>query len=339
MKEEKKYNIAIIGATGNVGYELLKILDEKNFPFNNIHALASRDSLGKEVSCGDRILKIEALEFFDFQKVQIVFSTSGDKISEEYVPKAVSAGAIVIDNTAFFRNNPRIPLLIPEVNPNDLKLYTDTKIIANPNCCVIPIALALKPLDNLAKIKRIIVTTYQSVSGAGKAAMDELYQQTKKKYVFGNIETDIFPRQIAFNIIPQIGSINEDYYTEEEQKITDEITKIMGSHIKSSATCVRVPVFVGHCMAINVEFEKNISVDETYHILEEADGLRVLLPEQTLNYATPLDVVGEDEVIVCRIRQDHSQKNTLNMWLVADNIRKGAALNAVQIAEMVIQDL
>ncbi|MDF2964830.1 MAG: aspartate-semialdehyde dehydrogenase [Rickettsiaceae bacterium] len=334
----KKFNIAVVGATGNVGREILNVLAEREFPIDNIYALASRDSIGKEVSFGEKTLKISALDHFDFTKVDIVLSSAGSGVSEVFAPKAAEAGAVIIDNTSYFRMHKDVPLIVPEVNPNALKDYKKTNIIANPNCCVIPLAVALKPLDNAAKIKRIVVSTYQSVSGAGKEAMDELYGQTKNMFLYNDIIPKAFGRQIAFNLIPQIGSFGEDNYTDEEHKIAGEMKKIMGDHVRVTATCVRVPVFVGHSLSVNVEFEKSLSANEAYELLSEAEGLRVLLPEQELNFITPVEVVGDDEVYVSRIREDHSQKNTLNMWLVSDNVRKGAALNAVQIAEMLINE-
>jgi aspartate-semialdehyde dehydrogenase len=334
----KKFNIAIVGATGNVGREILNVLSEREFPVDEVYALASRDSIGKEVSFGDKILKVVALDHFDFKKVDIVFSSPGSLVSKQFVPKAAEAGAIVIDNTSYFRMHKDVPLIVPEVNPNALKDYKKTNIIANPNCCAIPLAVALKPLDNAAKIKRIVVSTYQSVSGAGKEAMDELYAQTKNMFLYNDIIPKAFGRQIAFNIIPHIGDFEEDHYSDEEQKIANELQKIMGEHVKVTATCVRVPVFVGHSESVNVEFEKPLSANEAYEILSEADGVKILLPEQQLNYITPVEIVGEDDVYVSRIREDHTQKNTLNMWLVSDNVRKGAALNAVQIAELLIEE-
>jgi aspartate-semialdehyde dehydrogenase len=332
----KKYNIAVVGATGNVGREILNVLSEREFPFGEVYALASRDSIGKEVSFGEKILKVVALDHFDFKKVDIVLSSPGSLVSKQFAPKAVEAGAIVIDNTSYFRMHKDVPLIVPEVNPNALKDYKKTNIIANPNCCVIPLAVALKPLDNAAKIKRIVVSTYQSVSGAGKEAMDELYAQTKNMFLYNDIIPKAFGRQIAFNVIPRCGDFENNHYTDEEQKITNEMKKIMGEHVKVTATCVRVPVFVGHSESVNVEFEKPLSANEAYEILSEADGVKILLPEQQLNYITPVEIVGEDDVYVSRIREDHTQKNTLNMWLVSDNVRKGAALNAVQIAELLI---
>jgi aspartate-semialdehyde dehydrogenase len=334
----KKYNIAVVGATGNVGREILNILAEREFPVDNLYALASRDSIGKEVSFGEKILKVSALDTFDFKKVHIVLSSAGSGVSEVFAPKATATGAIVIDNTSFFRMQKDIPLIVPEVNPHSIKDYKQKNIIANPNCCVIPLVTALKPLDNAAKIKRIVVSTYQSVSGAGKEAMDELYGQTKNMFLYNDIIPKAFGRQIAFNVIPQIGDFEEDNYTDEERKIVEETRKILGEHVKVTATCIRVPVFVGHSESVNVEFEKPLSANEAYEILSEADGVKILLPEQQLNFITPVEVVGEDDVYVSRIREDYSQKNTLNLWLVSDNVRKGAALNAIQIAEMLIKD-
>ncbi len=334
----KKYNIAVVGATGNVGREILNVLDERAFPINNIYALASRESIGKDVSFGESVLKIKALDDFDFASVDIVLSSAGSGVSEIFVPKAVAKGAIVIDNTSHFRMDKDVALIVPEVNPDELKHYSKTNIIANPNCCVIPLAVALKPLDNAAKIKRIVVSTYQSVSGAGKAAMDELYAQTKNTFLYNDIIPKDSGKRIAFNVVPKIDDLEENYYSLEEIKIANEMQKIMGSHVRVTATCVRVPVFVGHSESVNIEFEKPISPIEAYELLSEADGINVLHPEAEHSFITPIEIVGDDNVYVCRIRQDFSQPNSLNMWIVSDNIRKGAALNAVQIAELLITD-
>jgi aspartate-semialdehyde dehydrogenase len=327
---QKLFNVAVIGATGNVGRETLDILAERKFPVKNIFAIASSSSLGMEVSFGDAVVKIIALETVDFSKIDIAFFSAGSEISKKYAQKASALGCIVIDKSSYFRLDPEIPLIVPEVNLVELAKYKHNKLIANPNCCTIPLVTALKPLDNAAKIERIIISTYQSTSGAGKEAMDELYHQTKSSYAFNESNSTIFPKPIAFNIIPQIGTFLEDGYTSEEQKIALEIEKIMGSHIKASITCVRVPVFVGHSMSVNVEFKQQLNAAEAAEILSESDGVKVALDNQ---YLTPKEVVGDDLVHISRLRDDHSRKNTINMWICADNLRKGAALNAVQIAE------
>lgn len=331
MTKNKKYNIAVIGATGNVGREVLNILDERRFPIDKIQAVASRSSLGKKVSFGDKELAIESMDTVDFSKIDIVFSCAGSMLSKTFVNKATQAGSIVIDKTSCFRMEHDVPLIVPEVNIKELSKGITKKIISTPNCVVIPIVTALKALDNFVKIKRIVLSTYQSTSGAGRAGMDELHDQTKAKYLYQNLTNQFFSHQIAFNIIPQIGELNDDGISEEEEKISQEISKIMGRHIPTTATCVRVPVFVGHAISLNVEFVSEIDAEEVSNILSEADGISVD------NILTPVDAVGEDSVFVSRIRNDQSQVNTVNMWVVNDNLRKGAALNSVQIAEELIK--
>ncbi|WP_375319294.1 aspartate-semialdehyde dehydrogenase [Candidatus Tisiphia endosymbiont of Oplodontha viridula] len=333
----KKYNIAVIGATGNVGRETLEILFERNFPINNIHAIASGESNGKEVSFGDGTIKISDIDNVDFSKIDIAFFSAGSEISKKYVPKVAEQGCIVIDKSSFFRLDPNVPLIVPEANLASLKDYTIKNIIANPNCCTTPIATALKPLDNAVKIKRMVISTYQSASGAGKKGMEELYEQTKAKYVFKDIEPKVFPQQIAFNLFPHIGDFNKDGSTSEESKIALELEKIIGSHAKASVTCVRVPVFVGHAISVNVEFSGAIDAEEVKEILKESDSIEVNCHSDAIYYVTPKDVVGTDLVYVSRIRQDYSQKNTINLWITVDNLRKGAALNAVHIAEELIK--
>lgn len=334
----KKYNIAVVGATGNVGHETLQILASRDFPVNKVYALASSKSLGKRISFGeDGELDITDLEGFDFSKVDIAFFSAGSEIAEKYAPIAASKGAIVIDKSSFFRMNPQVPLIVPEANLASLHDYSRKNIVANPNCCTIPLVVALKPLDNAVKIKRLVISTWQSASGAGKRGMEELYEQTKAKYIFEDPEPKIFPKPIAFNVIPYIGKADKDGYSDEETKIAAELTKIMGDHIKSSLTCVRVPVFLGHSMAVNVEFGGEMDVSEISEILDEADGVQVIRGDD--KYMTPIEIVGEDNVFISRIRPDYSQENTINFWLTADNLRKGAALNAVQIAEELIKEL
>ncbi len=333
----KKYNIAVIGATGNVGRETLEILFERSLSINNIYAIASSESNGKEVSFGDGTIKISDIDSVDFSKIDIAFFSAGSEVSKKYIPMVTKQGCVVIDKSSFFRLDPDVPLIVPEANLASLKDYTIKNIIANPNCCTVPIATALKPLDNAVKIKRLVISTYQSASGAGKKGMEELYEQTKAKYVFKDIEPKVFPHQIAFNLFPHIGSFNKDGSTSEESKIALELEKIIGTHAKASVTCVRVPVFVGHAISVNVEFSGAINAEEVKEILKESDSIEVNCHLDPIQYVTPKDVVGKDMVYVSRIRQDHSQKNTINLWITADNLRKGAALNAVHIAEELIK--
>lgn len=333
----KKYNVAVIGATGNVGREVLNALKDREFPINNIFAIASPESVGKSVSFGDDTIKVDQITDLDFAKIDFAFFCAGSKVSKQYAPIAAEKGCIVIDKSSYFRLKEDVPLVVPEANIAALKDFKRGGIIANPNCCSIPLAVALKPLDNAAKIKRIVISTYQSVSGAGKSAMDELYQQTKAKYVFENQKPQIFPVQIAFNLFPQVGEFQADGITDEEYKIEHELKKIIGNHIKVSVTCVRVPVFVSHSMSVNVEFEKEMDANEAEEILSESDGVITYSLDNEVQYATPVDVVEHDEVYVSRIRNDASCKNSLNMWIVTDNLRKGAALNAVQIAEELVR--
>ncbi len=333
----KKYNIAIVGATGNVGRETLEILSERSFPVNNIYAIASSESYGKEVSFGEKLIKVCGIDNVDFSKIDIAFLAAGSEISEQYASKIAAQGCIIIDKSSLFRLDPKVPLIVPEANLVSLRDYTNKNIIANPNCCTIPIAVVLKPLDNASRIKRMVISTYQSVSGAGKAAMDELYNQTKAKYVFNDVPPKVFPKQIAFNLFPHIGSFNQDGSTTEESKISLELEKIIGPHAKASVTCVRVPVFVSHSMAVNVELNEKLEVEEAEEILRESDSIVVNSYLNDRQYACPIEVVGEDCVYVSRLRQDHSQPNTLNLWITADNLRKGAALNGVQIAEELIK--
>ena len=331
----KKYNIAIVGATGAVGMQVMSILAERDFPYGNVYALASANSVGKKVSFGeDKVISTEDLRSFDFGKVDIVFSCAGSDVSRQFVENATAKGAVVIDKTSLFRLDEDVPLIVPEVNPHQIKNFSKRKIISNPNCCTIPIVVALAPLHNAAKIKRIVASTYQSVSGAGKDGMDELYNQTKAKYMQGETAPNVFEKQIAFNIIPKIGDLDEDGNSDEEQKIVSEIQKILGNEIKISVTSVRVPVFIGHSIALNVEFHDKIDAKEAYELLEESDGL-VVLDKNSTN--TPIDVAGDDFVYVSRIRNDNSAANTINLWVATDNLRKGAALNSVQIAEELVQ--
>ena len=333
----KKYVIAVIGATGNVGREVLNYLAERKFPISEVFAIASPESVGKQVTFGDDTLKILQINDINFKNIDIAFFCAGSAISKKYAQNAVKDGCIVIDKSSYFRLNDDVPLIVPEANINALKDFK-AGIIANPNCCTIPLSVALKPLDNAAKIKRIVISTYQSVSGAGKVAMDELYKQTKAKFVFENIPARALPNQIAFNLFPHIGNFREDGYTDEEYKIQQELKKVMGEHVNATVTCVRVPVFVSHSMSVNVEFEQPINANEVEEILYEADGVIVYNIDNEFKYATPVDVVENDEVYVSRIRDDSSRPNCINMWICTDNLRKGAALNAVQIAEYIIKN-
>ena len=331
------YKVAVIGATGNVGHEMLNILSERNFPVSEIVALASSRSAGKEVSFGDDDIKVQDLAKFDFKGVDIVLSSPGAKVSEEYAPIAAKAGAVVIDNTSHFRMDPDVPLVVPEVNPQDIEWHTKKGIIANPNCSTIQMVVALKPLHDLVKIKRVVVSTYQSVSGGGKPAMDELFQQTRHFYMNNQANPEIFPKQISFNVIPQIDKFMDDHSTKEEWKMVVETNKILDANIKVCANCVRVPVFVGHSEMINVEFESPLSPKEAMKAWNRAPGISVIDLESDLGFVTPVEIAGEDDVFISRVRQDTSIENGLNFWCVADNLRKGAALNAIQIAEVLIK--
>lgn len=331
------FNIAVMGATGNVGRELLNTLAERNFPVKDVVALASSRSVGTEVSFGEKdVLKVQELAKFDFKGIDIVLSSPGGKVSAEYSPKAAKAGAIVIDNTSHFRMDPDVPLVVPEVNPQALADYGKRNIIANPNCSTIQMVLALKPLHERAKIKRVVVSTYQSVSGAGKDAMDELFNQTRKVYMNEHMANEHLPRQIAFNVIPQIDVFMEDGSTKEEWKMMVETKKILDPSIKLSATCVRVPVFIGHAEAVSVEFEEELPAEEAREILRDAPGVAVIDRHDEDMYVTPVEIAGEDMVAVSRIREDASVENGLAMWVVGDNVRKGAALNTIQIAELLV---
>ncbi len=331
------FNIAVMGATGNVGRELLNTLAERNFPVKDVVALASHRSAGHEVSFGEKdVLKVQDLAKFDFKGTDIVLSSPGGKVSAEFSPKAAKAGAVVIDNTSHFRMDPDVPLIVPEVNPQDLAGYNKRNIIANPNCSTIQMVLALKPLHDHAKIKRVVVSTYQSVSGGGKDAMDELFNQTRKIYMNEHVAPEHLQRQIAFNVIPQIDVFMDDGQTKEEWKMMVETKKILDPKIQVTATAVRVPVFVGHSEAVNVEFENEISAQEAREILRDAPGVAVIDRHDDDMYVTPIEIAGEDMVAVSRIREDATVENGLNMWVVGDNIRKGAALNTIQIAELLV---
>ena len=328
------YRVAIVGATGNVGREMLNILEELEFPVEEMHAVASRRSLGVEVGWGDKTLKCQDIEAFDFSKMDIVLMSAGGDVSREWSEKIGKAGAMVIDNSSAFRKDPEVPLIVPEVNPDDVKLATKKNIIANPNCSTAQLVVALKPLHDAAKITRAVVSTYQSVSGAGKEGMDELWNQTKAIYGLGDATPKKFPKQIAFNVIPFIGSFRDDGYTDEEAKMWDETHRMLDPDIKLTVTCVRVPVFVGHSEAVTLEFDRPITPDEARAILREAPGVLVVDKQEHDGYVTPVDSAGEHAVYVSRIRKDPTVENGLSLWVVSDNLRKGAALNAVQIAQL-----
>ncbi len=332
------YKVAVVGATGNVGREILNILKERNFPVDDVIALASERSAGRDVYFGDDAVKVQDLSKFDFKGVDLVLSSPGAKVSAEYSPIAAKAGAVVIDNTSHFRMDPDIPLVVPEVNPQDIALHTKKGIIANPNCSTIQMVVALKPLHDIAKIKRVVVSTYQSVSGGGKEAMDELFNQTRHFYMNDTVNPEIFPKQIAFNVIPQIDKFMDDNSTKEEWKMVAETKKILDPAIKICANCVRVPVFVGHSEMINVEFESEFTVKDAMKAWKKAPGVTVIDLDSDLGFVTPAEIAGEDDVYVSRVREDISVENGLNFWCVSDNLRKGAALNAVQIAEVLIRD-
>ncbi len=333
------YKVAVVGATGNVGRELLAILAEREFPVSEVVALASERSIGSEVSFGeDDLLKVRDLDTYDFKGTDIALFSPGAKVSAVHAPRAGKAGCVVIDNTSQFRMDPDVPLIVPEVNPEALIGYKKRNIIANPNCSTIQMLLALKPLHNIARIKRVVVSTYQSVSGAGKEAMDELFTQTRAIYVNDPIKPEHFTKRIAFNVIPHIDSFMDDGATKEEWKMVVETRKILDPDIAVTATCVRVPVFIGHAEAINIEFESAISDHQAREALKRAPGISVIDHRVDEGYVTPQEVAGEDNVFVSRIRKDTTVKYGLNIWVVGDNLRKGAALNAVQIAELLIKD-
>ncbi len=329
------YKVAVIGATGNVGREILATLAAREFPASEVVALASSRSVGKEVSYGEKdILKVRDLDTYDFTGTDIALSSPGAKVSAKHSPRAAAAGCVVVDNTSHFRMDPEIPLVVPEVNPEAIAGYTKRGIIANPNCSTIQMVVALKPLHDLATIKRVVVSTYQSVSGAGREGMDELFNQTRAIYVTDPIERTKFTKQIAFNVIPHIDVFLDDGATKEEWKMVVETKKILDPKIKVIATCVRVPVFIGHAEAVHIEFEKPITADEAREALRKAKGVTVIDHRADEGYVTPVECAGDDPVFVSRIREDSTVENGLALWVVADNLRKGAALNAVQIAEV-----
>ncbi|WP_368345377.1 aspartate-semialdehyde dehydrogenase [Pelagovum sp. HNIBRBA483] len=332
------YKVVVVGATGNVGREMLNILAEREFPVDEIAALASRKSLGTEVSFGDKTLKTLDLDAFDFTGWDIALFAIGSDATKTYAPKAAASGCVVIDNSSLYRYDPDVPLIVPEVNADAIHGYSKKNIIANPNCSTAQMVVALKPLHDRAKIKRVVVSTYQSVSGSGKEAIDELWDQTKGMYVPGQeLAPSVYPKQIAFNVIPHIDVFLDDGSTKEEWKMVAETKKIIDPSIKVTATCVRVPVFVGHSEAINIEFEDFLDEEEARDILREAPGIMVIDKRENGGYATPVECVGDFATFISRIRQDSTIENGINLWCVSDNLRKGAALNAVQIAEVLGQ--
>jgi aspartate-semialdehyde dehydrogenase len=330
------FKIAVVGATGNVGREMLNILEERGFPADEVVALASRRSIGTEVSYGDRTLKVKSLDNYDFSDTDICVMSAGGNISKEWSPKIGRQGCVVIDNSSAWRYDADVPLVVPEVNPDAIDLFRKRNIIANPNCSTAQLVVALKPLHDVATIKRIVVATYQSVSGAGKEGMDELFTQTRAVFVSDAVEVKKFTKRIAFNVIPHIDVFMEDGYTKEEWKMVAETKKMLDPKIKLTATCVRVPVFIGHSEAVNVEFEKPITAAEARKILRDAPGCLVIDKREDGGYITPLESAGEDATYISRIREDATVENGLSMWIVSDNLRKGAALNAVQIAELLV---
>ena len=331
------YKITVVGATGAVGHEILSILSERNFPIDEIYALASKNSEGKEVSFGEKKIKVRNIENFDFSNTDIALFSAGSSISKKWAPIAAKKGCIVIDNTSHFRMDPEIPLIIPEVNPEDIDYYRNKNIIANPNCSTIQMVVTLKPLNDLAPIKRVVVSTYQSVSGAGRSAMDELWDQSRKIIFNKDYKSKNFSKRIAYNVIPQIDKFSNDGDTGEELKMVNETKKILNESIEVVATCVRVPVFVGHSEAINIEFESQVDLREVYQALQSAKGISVVGDIKNDKYVTPVDCVGDFSVFVSRIRIDKTVPYGINVWVVSDNLRKGAALNSIQIAEELVK--
>ncbi|MBF0422155.1 MAG: aspartate-semialdehyde dehydrogenase [Magnetococcales bacterium] len=334
----KKYNVAVAGATGNVGREIVRILQERDFPIHELHLLASERSAGTTMTFRDRDLVVKDLSKFDFQGVHVGLFSPGASVSSRFAPLAAQAGCVVVDNTSFFRMDPDVPLVVPEVNPQAIAQYSKKGIIANPNCSTIQMVVALKPIHDAATIRRVVVATYQAVSGAGKEAMDELFEQTRSTYIPGKtIAPKKFAKEISFNVIPHIDQFLDNGYTKEEMKMVNETKKILDPAIQVAPTTVRVPVFNGHSEAVTIETEKKLTAAEARKLLAQAPGIEVLDDPATLAYATPRQASGKDATYVSRIREDVSCDNGLQMWIVSDNLRKGAALNAVQIAEVLIR--
>lgn len=330
------FKIAIAGATGNVGREMLNILSERGFPVSEVVALASSRSVGTEVSFGDKTLKVKNLETYDFSGTDICLMSAGGTVSKKWSPKIGAQGCVVIDNSSAWRYDADVPLVVPEVNPDAISMFSRRNIIANPNCSTAQLVVALKPLHDHATIKRIVVSTYQSVSGAGKDGMDELFNQTRAVFVADPITNQKFTKRIAFNVIPHIDVFMEDGYTKEEWKVLAETKKMLDPKIKVTCTAVRVPVFIGHSESVNIEFEREISAEEAREILREAPGCQVIDKHEDGGYITPYECAGEDATFISRIREDATVENGLNMWIVSDNLRKGAALNTIQIAELLV---
>ena len=328
-------NIAIIGATGNVGRKTLEVINKKNFKFDELHLVASAKSAGKKVKFRDKEYEIENLETYDFSKANITFFAAGGKIAEQYAEKAAKH-TIVIDNSSYFRMDPEVPLIVPQVNAADIK-NMKKNIIANPNCSTAQLVIVLKPLHDLFKIKRVVVSTYQSVSGGGKSPMDELIEQTKQYLEGEQIESKNFTKQIAFNVIPHIDVFADDGYTKEEIKMTNETKKILDDKIELTATCVRIPVLVSHSEAVNIEFEKPYNLEKVREALSNAEGCEIIDKRENGGYSTPLEATGRDETYISRIRDDKTKENSLNLWIVSDNLLRGAALNAVEIAELLMK--
>jgi len=330
------FKIAIAGATGNVGREMLDILAERGFPADTVVPLASRRSVGQDVSFGDKTLKVQALETFDFTDTDICLMSAGGSVAKQWAPKIAAKGCVVIDNSSAFRYDADVPLIVPEVNADAVEGFTRRNIIANPNCSTAQLVVALKPLHDAARIRRVVVATYQSVSGAGKEGMDELFAQTRAVYVADPIENNKFTKRIAFNLIPHIDVFMEDGSTKEEWKVAAETKKMLDPKIKVTCTAVRVPVFIGHSEAVNIEFENEITADQARDILREAPGCLVVDKHEDGGYMTPYESAGEDATYISRIREDPTVDNGLNIWVVSDNLRKGAGLNAIQIAEVLV---
>lgn len=330
------FKIAVVGATGNVGREMLNILEERGFPADEVVALASRRSQGTEVSYGDKTLKVKPLDQYDFSDTDICLMSAGGNISKEWSPKIGAQGCVVIDNSSAWRYDSNVPLIVPEVNPDAIEGFRKKNIIANPNCSTAQLVVALKPLHDAAKIRRVVVSTYQSVSGAGKEGMDELFQQSRAVFVADPVSVQKFTKRIAFNVIPHIDVFMEDGYTKEEWKMVAETKKMLDPKIKLTATAVRVPVFIGHSESVNIEFENPISAEEAREILREAPGCQVIDKHEDGGYITPYESAGEDATFISRIREDITVENGLAMWIVSDNLRKGAALNTIQIAELLV---
>ncbi|MEH6791298.1 aspartate-semialdehyde dehydrogenase [Parasphingorhabdus sp.] len=330
------YKVAVVGATGNVGREMLNVLVEREFPYDELAAVASSRSQGSEVEIGDtgKMLKVQNIEHFDFSGWDIALFAAGSAATREYAPKAAAAGCVVIDNSSLYRMDPDVPLIVPEVNPEAIDGYKKRNIIANPNCSTAQMVVALKPLHDAATIKRVVVSTYQSVSGAGKGGMDELFEQSRAIFVGDPKENHVFTKQIAFNVIPHIDVFLDDGSTKEEWKMVVETKKILDPKIKVTATCVRVPVFVGHSESINIEFENELSAEDAQKILRDAPGIMLVDKREDEGYVTPVECVGDGATFISRVREDPTVENGLNIWCVSDNLRKGAALNAVQIAEL-----